>query len=42
MLAKVTVPVFVRQPSKTGENAGLQRPIKTIDYVKWNVEKAAN
>jgi hypothetical protein len=36
-----TVPVFVRQLGKTGENAELQRPIKTTRYKNWPPEKAA-
>jgi hypothetical protein len=35
------VPVLVRQPGKTGENAGLQRPIETISYENWTSPKAA-
>jgi hypothetical protein len=38
---KFSVPVFVRQLGKTGENAGLQRPIKTISYKIRASEKAA-
>jgi len=38
---KFTVPVFVRQLGKTGENAGLQRPMKTTSYKNWPPEKTA-